>query len=202
MKHKTISQNSDSPEDHDLIRSFCEGKKDAFDELVTKHKDRIFNLCYWFLGDFQEANDMAQEVFLKVFRSIDKFRFESSFSTWVFRIAVNTCKNRIRSMEYRYKKWMDRLGADPGHGNPVSLVLEDETESPQDALEKKEQTAMIRKAINSLSPDKKAVAVLRDIEGLSYEEIGKITGLNVGTVKSKLSRARMDLKKKLGGVLK
>ncbi|MCF8066976.1 MAG: sigma-70 family RNA polymerase sigma factor [Desulfobacterales bacterium] len=199
---ETVLSNADSSEDHDLIRSFCAGEKAAFDKLVNRHKDRIYNLCYWFLGDFQEADDMAQDIFIKAFGSLDKFRFESAFSTWIYRIAVNTCKNRIKSMEYRYKKWMDRLDAGPENGNPVNIVIENNVNSPQEALEKKEQTATIRKAINSLPPDKKTVAVLRDIEGLSYEEIEKITGLNSGTVKSKLSRARMDLKKKLKGVLK
>ena len=188
--------------DNELIHAFCSGERRAFDDLVMKYKDKIFNLCYLFLGDYQEADDIAQEVFIKVYHSLDKFRFESTFSTWLYRIGVNTCKNRLKSLEYRYKKWMCRLDT----GNPFdthndSIELVDTSDSPLSELENKERTKLIKKAIHSLSKDKKIVTILRDIEGLPYEEIARLTGLKPGTVKSKLSRARMDLRNKLDGVL-
>ena len=186
-------------EDNDLVRAFCAGERAAFDELVVKHKDRVFNLCYRFLGDYHEANDIAQEIFIIVYRSLKKFRFESAFSTWLYRIMVNACKNRLKSMEYRYKKWMDRL--DTNKECPSALEIADYSDSPLTELENKERVILIKKAMDSLTPRKKTVAILRDIEGLSYEEIARITGLNPGTVKSNLARARMDLRKKLEGVL-
>jgi RNA polymerase sigma-70 factor (ECF subfamily) len=188
--------------DNELIHAFCSGERRAFDDLVMKHKDKMFNLCYLFLGDYQEADDIAQEIFIKVYRSLDKFRFESAFSTWLYRITVNTCKNRLKSLDYRYKKWMYCLDAgNPSHNHNNPVELSDKSDSPLSELENKERTKLINKAINSLSKDKKTVTILRDIEGLSYEEIARVTGLNQGTVKSKLARARMDLRKKLDGVL-
>jgi RNA polymerase sigma-70 factor (ECF subfamily) len=189
-------------EDAALIRAFQGGDKAAFDELVLKHQHKLFNLCYRFLGDYQEANDSAQETFIKVYRSLKKFRFESAFSTWLYRIAVNTSKNKLKSAEYRQKKKMVPLD------NPVSVYncspaigIQDETHSPAMELEKKERMRVIQEAINALPPEQKVVVTLRDIEGFSYEEIVAITGVNPGTVKSRLARARLDLRKKLRSVI-
>lgn len=185
-------------EDNDLIGAFQAGDKSAFDDLVRKHQDRIINLCYWLLGDYQEANDCAQDTFIKIFRNLVKFRFESTFLTWAHRIAVNTCKNRLKSFHYRFSRKLVRLdnsGRSPGSVDAIA----DETGSPEMALEKKERRYLIRRAINALPAEKKTVVVLRDIQGLSYEEIVKITGLKPGTLKSKLARARQDLRSKLSG---
>ncbi|MFC1859017.1 sigma-70 family RNA polymerase sigma factor [Thermodesulfobacteriota bacterium] len=187
--------------DADLVRSFQGGRKEAFDTLVMRHKDKVFNLCYRFLGDYQEASDMAQEIFIKVYRSLKKFRFESAFSTWVYRIAVNTCKNRLKSLEFRFKKRIMRIGnPEPSEAHNPSVELADES-SPMTELEQKERSLMIQRAIDSLPAKKKTVVVLRDIEGLSYEEIANITGFNLGTVKSTLARARFDLKERLRGMI-
>jgi RNA polymerase sigma-70 factor (ECF subfamily) len=150
------------------------------------------------LGDYQEANDCAQDTFIKIFRNLAKFRFESTFLTWAHRIAVNTCKNRLKSFHYRFSRKLVRLdnsGRSPGSVDAIA----DETGSPEMALEKKERRYLICRAINALPAEKKTVVVLRDIQGLSYEEIVKITGLKPGTLKSKLARARQDLKSKLSG---
>jgi RNA polymerase sigma-70 factor (ECF subfamily) len=181
-------------QDRALVKAFQAGDKASFDELVLKHKDRLFNLCLRFLGDYQEANDSAQEVFVKVYRSLKRFRFESAFSTWLYRIAVNTCKNKLKSSEYRHRKKMVHLD---NPGDTGALEIRDETRSPLLELEKKERLNLIRRAIDSLPPEQKMVVVLRDIEGVSYEDIAHITGYSLGTVKSRLSRARLDLRKKL-----
>jgi RNA polymerase sigma-70 factor (ECF subfamily) len=188
----------DTDMDDALVRAAADGDRTAFDDLVRRHQDRVFNLCVWFLSDYQEADDMAQEVFIKAFRSLKSFRFEAKFSTWLYRVAVNTCKNRVNSLEYRIKKWTDRL--DTGDMNPGDAADEDhssQTFSPQEHLEKKEKMQQIQKAVNGLSGDKKAVVLLRDIEGLAYDEIARITGLSLGTVKSKIARARMELQLQL-----
>jgi RNA polymerase sigma-70 factor (ECF subfamily) len=156
-------------------------------------------LCYWFLGDYQEANDSAQEAFIRAYRSLNKFRSESTFSTWLYRIAVNTCKNRLKSLEYRLRKkmvWLDGPGKSEGSNPPIDI--EDESHSPVIELERKERMALIRKAVDSLPSEQKTVVVLRDIDGLSYEEIASIAGLNLGTVKSRLARARLGLRKRIG----
>ena len=202
MSEEAKKRSGSPQEDKALVRAFQAGDKAAFDRLVLKHKDRLFNLCYWFLGDYEEANDLAQETFIKVYGSLKKFRFESAFSTWLYRIAVNTCKNRLASSEYRHKKkmiWLDNPG-DPQAGGPA-VAIQDDSASPGVELERKEKMVLIRQAIDALPMEQKTVVTLRDMEGLSYEEVSHITGLNLGTVKSRLARARLDLRRKLSRVI-
>jgi RNA polymerase sigma-70 factor (ECF subfamily) len=199
--HRNSDGTDSGADNHDaaMVRAFLEGDRQGFDNLVIKYKDRIFNLCYRFLGDHQDANDAAQDVFIKVYRSVKKFRFESTFSTWLYRIAVNTCKSRLTSRAHKNKAKTDSLD-DTGRHNP-SAPLSNHSNSPVATLEKKERMAHIQKAIDSLSGSKKMVVIMRDMEGLSYEEIARASGLNLGTVKSKIARARRDLRNKLRGIL-
>lgn len=187
-----------SEEDRTLVEAFRGAQKDAFDKLVLKYKDRVFNLCYRFLGNYEEANDCAQDTFLKVYRSLGNFRFHSTFSTWLYRIAVNTSKNRLKSAEYRRRRKTVSLD---NPGNPESgrhpLEIGDESSSPLSILQRKEKEMLIQKAIDSLPREQKTVVLLRDIEELPYEEIAGITGYNLGTVKSKLARAREKLREQL-----
>jgi RNA polymerase sigma-70 factor (ECF subfamily) len=196
LKKTTFSSEGDEA----LVRAFQLGDKAAFDKLVLKHKDKLFNIIYWFLGDYEEANDCAQETFIKLFRSLKKFRFESAFSTWLYRIAINTSKNRLKSSEYRWKKKTVPIEKPEGSksGNPV-LEIKDDSPSPVIEFEKKERLGLIKEAINSLSEEQNRVIVLRDIQGLSYEEIADITGLNLGTIKSRIARGRLELRNKLKG---
>jgi RNA polymerase sigma-70 factor (ECF subfamily) len=202
MNEQTRNSAGSPEEDRTLVKAFQAGDKTAFDTLVLKHKDKVFNLCYWFLGDKQEANDCAQETFIKVYRALKKFRFKSAFFTWLYRIAANTCKNRLKSSEYRREKKMVRLD-NPGRTPDQTALQEirDPLSSPMVELEKKERILLIQKAIDALPAGQRAVVVLRDIEGLSYEEVSSITGLNLGTVKSKLSRARLELRDRLRGMI-
>jgi RNA polymerase sigma-70 factor (ECF subfamily) len=183
-----------------FVRAVQGGDIAAFDHLVIKHKDKLFNIVYWLLGDYQETNDCAQEIFIKVFKSIRKFRFQSSFSTWLYRIAINTCKNRRKSSAFRWKKRTVSLEnpENPNQDNR-SYEIRNGCPSPENRLEKKERIMLIRKAINALPQEQNRVIVLRDIQGLSYQKIADITGLNLGTIKSRLARARLELKNKLNG---
>jgi len=187
-----------SDQDAALVRAIQAGDMAAFDQMVVKHKDKLFNMVYWFLGDYQEANDCSQEIFIKVFKSIKKFRSESSFSTWLYRIAINTCKNRLKSSAYRWKKKTVPLeNPESSKGGNLSYKIHNDSPSPANELEKKERLMMIQKAINALPQEQNRVIVLRDIQGLSYQEIVDLTGLNLGTVKSRLARARLELRNKL-----
>ena len=200
MKEEIINPACLSEGDDALVRAFKAGDKGAFDKLVIRHKDRVFNLVYWFLEDYQEANDCAQETFIKVFKSIKRFRFESAFSTWLYRIAMNTCKNRVKSSAYKWKKRTVSLGNPEGSGagNP-HIEIEDDSQSPMNELERRDRLELIREAINSLPGEQNRVVVLRDIQGLSYEEIAETTGLKLGTVKSRLARGRLGLRNRLEG---
>ncbi len=183
-----------------LVRAVQAGDKSAFDTLVLRHKDKLYNMVYWLLGDYQEANDCAQEIFIKVFKSIKAFRFESAFSTWLYRITVNTCKNRLKSAAFQWKKKTISLEnpRDTEQGG-APLEIQDHAPSPSLELEKKETLMRIQQGINSLPPEQQRMVVLRDIQGLSYEEIVEITGLNLGTVKSRLARGRLALRDYLKG---
>ncbi|MBN2124936.1 MAG: sigma-70 family RNA polymerase sigma factor [Deltaproteobacteria bacterium] len=187
-------------EDAVLVRAFQAGDRTAFDRLVLRHKDNLFNTLYWHLGDYQQANDAAQDVFVKVFRGLNRFRFESTFSTWLYRIAVNTCRNRLQSAAHRWRKRTVSLEDPGGAGdrNP-GLQVPDGGPSPANGVERKQRRALIRRAVAELPGEQNRVVVLRDIRGLSYEEISEITGVNLGTVKSRLARARQELRIRLEG---
>jgi RNA polymerase sigma-70 factor, ECF subfamily len=188
-------------EDFILIKAFLAGDNTAFDKLVLNYQNRVFNTCYRILGNYEDANDSAQDVFVKVFRSLNKFRFRSSFSTWIYRIAINTCRNKLRSAGYRHRMKTLRLDqpVDQEDGS-YSLEIGDERRTPEKELTRKEKWILIQQAIASLPESQKTVVILRDIDGFSYEEIASITGLNPGTVKSKLARARQKLRDKLSHI--
>jgi RNA polymerase sigma-70 factor (ECF subfamily) len=190
-------------EDVRLISAFLSGEKEAFDKLVLKYKDRVFNSCYRLLGDYEEANDCAQEVFVKVYRALKNFRSESRFSTWLYRIAANASKNRLASSEYRHARRAARIDDPRDDEDRASLVAEirDDSLSPLRMLEEEEKERLIQSAINSLPEEQRMVVVLRCVEGLSYEEVAKVTGHNIGTVKSKLARARERLRARLKGMV-
>lgn len=184
----------------ELVRSTLAGDERAFDRLVLLHKRFVFNLCYRLLGDYDDADDCAQEVFIKVHRSLGSFRFESSFKTWLYRVTANTCKNRLRSLEHRFglKKVRLNMGEENGYNAPE---IANHSQSPASALKQKEIGRLIREAVARLPADQRMVVVLRDMEGRTYEEIVEITGLRLGTLKSKLSRARLKLRAALEGVI-
>jgi RNA polymerase sigma-70 factor, ECF subfamily len=196
------STNLEQKDDYALIRAFHNGEKSAFDTLVMRHKDRVFRLCLRFLGDYHEAEDTAQDVFVKAYNSLQRFRFESSFFTWLYRIAINTCKNKVKSLEYRYRKTDSRINIPEESVEGYSAEnMGDSPGNPASMLETKETMKMLQNAINSLPSDQKSVVILRDIQGISYEEITEITGFKLGTLKSRLSRARSTLREKLGDII-
>ncbi len=188
--------------DSALIESFLAGDERAFDSLVNRYKNRVFNICFRMIGDYEEANDSAQETFIKVFRALKGFRFESSFSTWLYRIAVNTCKNKLSSLKYRFNRMMVRIDKPARDGDASgSMEIQSNAANPHNSVERRERELLIQRALDSLPKEQKMVVVLRDVEGLSYEEVERVTGLARGTVKSKLSRAREKLREKLKGQL-
>lgn len=206
-----MSKQTEKGEDERLIGDFLIGNKSSFDRLVLRYQNRVVNLCFRMTGDYEEAVDCAQEIFVKVFRSLDHFRFQSSFSTWLYRITVNTCKNRLSSFKYRFHRKMIRLDEIPrtdgdcrtgrNSPNPGQREIVNGSASPADVLERRENEALLQKAIDSLPKTHKAALVLRDIEGLSYEEIGSILGCGLGTVKSRIARARDQLRHTLEGMM-
>ena len=174
MKQKNKKSQNQGSKDFKLVEAFQAGEKAAFDELVLSHKDKVYNLCYWFIGDYQEANDLAQDAFFKVFKALKNFRFESAFSTWLYRITVNTCKNRLKSLEYRYKKRTLRINHSDSQNEPLQgVVLKDNTHSPATYLLNKEKMVVIQRAIDSLPAEQKTIARMLKDTGYSTAICGK-----------------------------
>jgi RNA polymerase sigma-70 factor (ECF subfamily) len=180
-----------------LIRKLRERDERAFREMMEEYGDRVVNLTYRMLGNREEAEDLAQEVFITVFKSIDTFRGDAKLSTWLYRIAANHCKNRIKYLARRHDRSRAELD-DRIEGAPNGPSMGPRASPRPDVqLEGAELEQVLQKAIADLDEDQRILVVLRDVEDLSYEEICAITELPEGTVKSRLHRARMALRKKL-----
>jgi RNA polymerase sigma-70 factor (ECF subfamily) len=168
----------------------------AFNELVTTYERRVFALVYRMLGQRDEAEDIAQDVFVQVFKAIDQFRGESKLSTWIFRIAVNLCKNR--TLYHARRDGGKQVDLD---GVPEKIafskargVVVGEASRPDELVEAMQLESVVKRAIAQVEPDFREVMVLRDVEDLSYEEIAAVTGLAAGTVKSRIHRGRAQLR--------
>ena len=180
-----------------LLRRLRDRDERAFRELLEMHRDRVYNITFRMLGNRAEAEDVAQEVFISVFKTIDTFREESKFSTWLYRVAVNHCKNRIKYLARRHDRDRDELDENSQQANGAILGAPVRAAQPDRALEGAQMEKLLQEAIGNLDDDHRIVVVLRDVEDLSIEEICEITGLPDGTVKSRLHRARLVLRKKL-----
>ena len=180
-----------------LLRRLRERDERAFRELVAQHRDRVYNICYRMMGKREDAEDVAQEVFIAVFKTIDTFREESKFSTWLYRVAVNHCKNRIKYLARRHDRNRDELDENTAGVNGATINAPVRAAQPDRALEGIQMEEVLKDAINSLDEEHRIVVVLRDVEDLTIEEICEITDLPDGTVKSRLHRARLALRKKL-----
>ena len=154
---------------------------------MTAYQDRVFGVAVRMLGNRAEAEDVAQEVFLRAHRALADFRGDSKLSTWLYAITSRLCLSRLGRSERRLVR----------HGEEALARLPDATANPAAALEQGELEAALHRAIAELTDDRRMVVILRDLQGLSYEEIGTVLDLDPGTVRSRLHRARLDLKGKL-----
>lgn len=189
-------------EDYELVCLSQKGDVDAFGALVEKHQKNMVNIAYRMLGDYEGACDVVQDAFLSAYKAIRKFRGDAMFSTWLCRIVINVSKNHMKQMRVRLQH--ERQSID------VTIETEegqlrsnppDPTPSIAEQFEKKEVQAKVQSCINSLDDEYREILVLRDIQGLSYDEIRDILKIPDGTVKSRLFRARDALKDRLKKVL-
>lgn len=178
-------------DDLNLINRFKDGDTSAFEEIVFKYQDKIYNLCRHMLGNAHDAEDAAQDVFLKAYQNLNKFRPEASLHTWLYRIAVNTC------IDYRRKPFFESLFKSSKEGDEFVEELPADSPSPDRLYESKQISNAIQLALGRLSERLRMVILLKEIEGLSYEEIAEVLDVSIGTVKSRISRAREELKKLL-----
>ncbi len=181
----------------ELIRRCRKNDREAFNELVLIYQNKVINIAYGMLSNKDDAYDAAQETFLKVYRYLDKFEEKSSFSTWIYRITVNVCNDILRKRSKTAPTISIFSGKPTGDQEPAELEIKDSSPTPEDHAESTETQALVRAALDELSEEFKTVITLFDLEGLSYDEIASIIKCPVGTVKSRLNRARNALKKKL-----
>ncbi|MBI2897793.1 MAG: sigma-70 family RNA polymerase sigma factor [Deltaproteobacteria bacterium] len=182
-----------------LIERLKSRDETAFNEIVGLYQSRVYNLVYRMLGSREEAQDVAQEVFITVFKAIHLFRGESKFSTWLYRIATNHCKNRLKYLGRRavYPKTpLDDL-SERDQLESASMSTSGTVDRPDRLLEGVEVERLLQEAMVELDEDHRLLIVLRDIQNLSYQEIAEITQLAEGTVKSRLHRARAALRERL-----
>jgi RNA polymerase sigma-70 factor (ECF subfamily) len=181
-----------------LIQRCAARDEDACSELVSEHQRMVYQLSLNLLGDHNEALDLSQEVFLRVFRTIHSFRGQSALRTWIYRIVVNQARNRQRWWRRRHKA--QQVSLDEHIRDHGEFPARTDGASPDRMLDRKELATRIRAALDRLPFDQKTALVLREIDGLSYEEIGFSLGIAVGTVKSRLARARESLRAQLRDV--
>ena len=177
-------------EESRLIQRASDGDPAAFNTLLGQHERRMYAVALRMCGNPEDAQDCLQEAMLRVFRSIGGFKAQSSFSTWLYRITMNTCLDELRRRKSRPNVSLDGLvdsGWSPADGQ----------ESPEQHALRSEARAALEKNIQELPEDMRAAVVLRDVEGYAYEEIAGILNINVGTVKSRISRAREKLREKI-----
>lgn len=191
------------PDEQRFIERLVARDERAFNELVELYGDRVYRLMFRMLARKNEAEDMAQEVFVQVFKAIDQFRGDAKLGTWIYRVAVNLCKNRGKYLARRHSHAEDELEpiAERLALGQAKGVTSSELAGPDQIVLGYQVEAIVKRCIAALDPEFREVVVLRDIEDLTYEEIGEITGLAEGTVKSRLHRARTMLKEKVESIL-
>ncbi len=180
--------------DEDLIARFKLGERAAYAELVTRYQDQVYGMCCRWLGNPEQAQDTAQDVFVAVFRALPEFRGEARFSTWIYRVVVNHCKNRKLYRQRRAWGRHDGIDVAPSEDKPVLQVASD-TPGTERGAEQSELSAAVHAALARLDEDQRSIILLRDVDDLDYEEIAEILDVPRGTVKSRLHRARAELAK-------
>jgi RNA polymerase sigma-70 factor, ECF subfamily len=193
QSNKTEEVVSEAISDAECVRRLLQGEADAFEVLVRRHQKAIFNLVYRMLGDYDEAAEVSQETFLSAYRSIGQFRGDANFSTWLYRIAINHASTRRRSLA----RWQQRTV-------PLETTepVNEREPDPADTVEQREIQKLVQKALNGLEASDAMIIVLKDLQDVPYEEVARVLDVPVGTVKSRLHRARKALRSRLAPYFK
>ena len=173
-----------------VIQAVLDGDVNAYEALVKEYEKNVYNLALRMTGNSEDAADMAQEAFIKAYNSLTAFRGDSKFSVWLYRIVSNVCLDFLRS---RSRKQTVSLSTENDDGEEVELDIADETHSPEQLLDRSLTRDAVRRGLAALPPDHREILLLREIQGLSDEEIADVLGLEAGTVKSRIFRARKKM---------
>jgi RNA polymerase sigma-70 factor, ECF subfamily len=189
--------------DVQFLESLRRGEAAAFERLVAERSGDVYALLYRLTADVEEARDLTQETFLRAFQSISRFRGDANLKTWLYRIAINQARNRWRWWRRRRREATVSLdGSDRPDEQPLTGRLQNEAAvDPEQETLSREREQQLREALCGLRPSYREAVILRDVEGFSYEEIAETLQINIGTVKSRLARGRLELRKKLEGSL-
>ncbi len=193
-----MSSESQASIDHKLVKRVQEGDKTAFDLLVKKYQHKIIGLIGRYVYDHHEAMDVSQEAFIKAYRALPNFRGDSAFYTWLYRIAINTAKNHLVAKGRRPPD-MD-VDVDDAHHYEGDSGLKD-IETPENSLYRDELARVVREAMDKLPQDLRAALSLREFDGMSYEDIAQVMDCPVGTVRSRIFRAREAIDKEIAPLL-
>ena len=177
--------------DEELMRRCGEGDMSAFELIVLRYEDAIFNFIYHFLADYHRSQDVSQETFLRVLRNADRYKSSNNFKTWLYKIAVNLCKNELRNRSRRKTLSLNDPDID------IENLILDHHVSPDEAYERKEMRELIKNALGELPEDQRMAIILREYQDLSYGEIAAALNCSLGAVKSKIRRARQNIKSML-----
>ena len=178
--------------DEDLIQKIKNGDIDAFDQLVHRYEGKIYSVAYRFMGNHADAGDLAQDTFIRMYQALPSFRGDSSFATWLYRVAANACRDELRKRQRRRSVSMDEMI----EASPANMPAASDY-SPEETVQRHETQRQVQECLNRLSDDHRLILVMREIRGLSYEEIAGVLDCSLGTVKSRISRARNALKEKI-----
>ena len=191
------------PSEDQFLEKLRRGDALAYEHLVAEHSGDVYALLYRLTTDPEEARDLTQETFLRAFQSIERFRGDSSLKTWIYRIAINQARNRWRWWRRRKRDVTVSLDATDEHRDkPLAATLPSENSpSPEQETLAREREAQLRDALKGLRRSYREAVILRDVEGFSYEEIARTLQISIGTVKSRISRGRLELRHQLEGSL-
>ncbi len=178
----------------ELIKRAQNNDINAFEALISEHQTTVYNIALKIMGNPDDAADAAQEALIKVFKNIKKFKGDSKFSTWIYRIAHNVCIDEYRKRKNKNAYVTRSIDEQYDDGENPVLSIPDSSLTPEQQLLRNERLQMLNKAINSLSPISRTAILLRDVKNLTYEEIAEIQKCSLGTVKSRINRARAQLK--------
>lgn len=187
-------------EDIRLMLQFQDGEESCFEQLVERHKNRVFNLAYRFLGNYEEAEDLAQEIFIKVYHAKNTYRPKAKFTTWLYAICKNTCLKKLRKKRPKIVSLHDQIELQ--EGTVTHQIADSHIPSPSVLTLNNEQTLVVKEAIDSLPVNQKMAVILYRYDQLSYAEIAKVIGCSIKAVKSLLHRAKINLKEKLAEYFK
>ena len=180
--------------DNELVRRAQGGNDEAFEELVRRYERKVYNIAYRMMGNPEDASEALQDAFLRAYRFLKKFEFKSSFYTWLYRIATNVCLTKLRK---RKSPVVMSLDEPVGSDSDIPLDIPDYKYNPVKMYQQRELREALQDAVDALPTDYRTVVVLRDLEGLSNEEVSKVLNLSVPAVKSRLHRGRLVLREKL-----